>query len=88
MVIGGYQTGSRNVSRDLGVLDAREHLRKAGLVFEMDKLMRENRLRQTEVAGLIGIRPSAVSSMLRGEFRQFSVVSLRRFLKALAQTHA
>ena len=80
-----YEIGSRNVFKDLGVPNPDEHLVKAQLVFKMDAIMKERRLKQAEVAGLLGIRQPDVSKMLRGEFRQFSVESLLRFLVALNQ---
>ena len=43
----------------------------------------QRRLKQVETAELFGIRqPDALSKMLRGEFRQFSVERLLRFLVA------
>jgi len=81
----GYVTGASNVFRDLGVPNAEEHLVKAQLVFKIDTLMKERKLKQTEAAQLFGIRQPDVSKMLRGEFRQFSVERLLRFLVALDQ---
>jgi len=81
----GYEAGSRNVFKDLGVPNADEHLVKAQLVFKIDALMKERGLKQVEAAGLFGIRQPDVSKMLRGEFRQFSVERLLRFLVALDQ---
>ena len=81
----GYEAGSRNVFKDLGVPNADEHLVKAQLVFKIDSLMKERGLKQVEAAGLFGIRQPDVSKMLRGEFRQFSVERLLRFLVALDQ---
>jgi predicted XRE-type DNA-binding protein len=62
-----------------------EHLVKAQLVFKIDTLMKERKLKQVEAAKLFGIRQPDVSKMLRGEFRQFSVERLLRFLVALDQ---
>jgi predicted XRE-type DNA-binding protein len=81
----GYETGSRNVFKDLGLRDADEHFVKAHLVFKIDTLMKERGLKQVEAADLFGIRQPDVSKMLRGEFRQFSVERLLRFLVALDQ---
>lgn len=81
----GYETGSRNVFKDIGVPNAEEHLVKAQLVFKIDTIMRERSLKQIEAADLFGIRQPDVSKMLRGEFRQFSVERLLRFLVALDQ---
>jgi len=80
-----YETGSGNVFKDLGVPNAEEHLVKAQLVFKIDRIMKDRGLRQVEAAGLFGVRQPDVSKMLRGEFRQFSVERLLRFLVALDQ---
>ena len=80
-----YETGSRNVFKDLGIPNAEEHLIKAQLVFKIDSLLKERGLKQIEAADLFGVKQPDVSKMLRGEFRQFSVERLLRFLVALNQ---
>jgi predicted XRE-type DNA-binding protein len=79
----GYEIGSRNVFKDLGIPNAEEHLIKAQLVFKIDSIMKGRGLKQAEAAELLGIKQPDVSKMLRGEFRQFSVERLLRFLVAL-----
>jgi predicted XRE-type DNA-binding protein len=81
----GYETGSRNVFKDLGVSNAEEHFVKAQLVYKIDTLMKERGLKQIEAADLFGVRQPDISKMLRGDFRQFSVERLLRFLVALNQ---
>jgi len=81
----GYETGSRNVFKDIGVPNAEEHLVKAQLVFKIDTILKARGLKQVEAARLFGVRQPDVSKMLRGEFRQFSVERLLRFLVALDQ---
>jgi len=81
----GYEIGSGNVFQDLGLPNAEEHLLKAQLVFKIDRIMKSRRLKQAEAAHLLGIQQPDVSKMLRGEFRQFSVERLLRFLVALDQ---
>ena len=81
----GYETGSSNVFKDIGVPNAEEHLVKAQLVFKIDAVMKKRRLTQVQAAGLFGVRQPDVSKMLHGEFRQFSVERLLRFLVALDQ---
>ncbi len=76
---------SKNVFKDIGVRDPEEHLVKAQLVFKIDGIMKKRRMKQVEAAGLFGVRQPDVSKMLRGEFRQFSVERLLRFLVALDQ---
>jgi predicted XRE-type DNA-binding protein len=81
----GYEIGSRNVFKDLGVPNPEEHLVKAQLVFKIDTIMKKRRLKQGDAAAVLGIRQPDVSKTLRGEFRQFSVERLLRFLVALNQ---
>ena len=81
----GYEVGSGNVFKDLGVPNAEEHLVKAQLVFKIDAIMKKRRMKQTEAATLFGVRQPDISKMLRGEFRQFSVERLLRFLVKLDQ---
>lgn len=81
----GYETGSGNVFKDLGLPNADEHLVKAQLVFKIDTIIKDRGLKQVEAAALFGVRQPDISKMLRGEFRQFSVERLLRFLVALDQ---
>jgi predicted XRE-type DNA-binding protein len=80
-----YEIGSRNVFKDLGLPNAEGHLVKAQLVFKIDTILKKRHLKQVEAAALFGIRQPDVSKMLRGDFRQFSVERLLRFLVALDQ---
>jgi predicted XRE-type DNA-binding protein len=80
-----YETGSGNVFKDIGVPNAEEHLVKAQLVFKIDAILKKRGLKQVEAADLFGVRQPDVSKMLRGDFRQFSVERLLRFLVALDQ---
>jgi len=81
----GYKAGSRNVFKDIGVPNVEEHFVKAQLVFKIDAILKARGLKQAEAAALFGVRQPDVSKLLRGEFRQFSVERLLRFLVALAQ---
>ena len=80
-----HQKSTGNVFADIGLPDADEHFVKAKLVFKIDGLMRERGLKQVEAASLFGVKQPDVSKMLRGDFRQFSVERLLRFLVALGQ---
>jgi predicted XRE-type DNA-binding protein len=80
-----YEIGSRNVFKDLGIPNAEEHLVKAQLVYKIDTIMKERGLKQAQAAELFGVKQPDISKMLRGEFRQFSVERLLRFLVALDQ---
>lgn len=80
-----HESGGPNVFKDIGIPNAEEHLIKAQLVFKIDAIMKDRGLKQVEAADLFGIRQPDISKMLRGEFRQFSVERLLRFLVALDQ---
>src|ERR1700676_122214 len=80
-----HQTGGGSVSNELGVPNGEEHRIKAQLVFKIDLILKERGLKQVEAAGLIGSSQPDISKLLRGEFRQFSVERLLRFLVALDQ---
>ena len=54
-------------------------------MFKIDGIMKSRRLKQAEAAELLGIKEAGVSKMLVGEFRQFSVERLLRFLVKLDQ---
>ena len=78
-----HKTEGLNVFKDIGVPNAEEHMVKAQLVHKIDTIMRKRGLKQVEAGKLFGIPQPDVSKMLRGEFRQFSVERLLRFLVAL-----
>jgi predicted XRE-type DNA-binding protein len=78
-----FEVGRRNVFKDLGLPNAEEHLVKAQLVYKIDTILKDRKLKQVEAGRLFGIPQPDVSKMLRGEFRQFSVERLLRFLVAL-----
>ena len=74
---------SGNIFADIGLPNADEHLIKAKLVLKIDGLMRARGLKQVETAVLFGVNQPDVSKLLRGDFRQFPVERLMRFLVAL-----
>ena len=80
-----HYAGSGNVFADLGLRNPEEHLIKAQLVYKIDSLMKERGLKQVEAAKLLGVKQPDISKMLRGDFQQFSVERLLRFLVALGQ---
>ncbi len=80
-----HEIGSGNIFADIGLPNAGEHLIKAQLVFKIDNLMKKRGLKQADAAKVFGVKQPDVSKMLRGDFRQFSVERLMRFLVALGQ---
>ena len=80
-----YEIGSGNVFRDIGLRNPERHLVKAQLMIKIDGLMKQRGMKQGEAARLFGVKQPDISKMLRGDFRQFSVDRLMRFLVALGQ---
>jgi len=80
-----YEIGGGNVFADIGLPNAEDHLIKAQLVFKIDGLLKKRGLKQVDAAQLFGVKQPDISKMLRGDFRQFSVERLMRFLVALGQ---
>jgi predicted XRE-type DNA-binding protein len=80
-----HEVGSGNVFADIGLPNAEAHIVKAQLVYKIDTLMKSRRLKQVDAASLFGVKQPDISKMLRGDFRQFSVERLLRFLVALGQ---
>jgi predicted XRE-type DNA-binding protein len=77
--------GTGNIFADIGLPNAADHLIKAQLVYKIDCIMKARKLRQVDAAKLLGVKQPDISNMLRGDFRQFSVERLLRFLVALGQ---
>ena len=77
--------GSGNVWADLGYPDADDMLAKAGLVVEIDRIIRARRITQAQAAELMGIDQPKVSNLLRGRFRGYSMQRLMEFLTRLGR---
>jgi len=80
-----HTVGSENVFADIGLPHAGEHLIKAQLVYKITVLLKTRGIKQVSAAKLFGVKQPDVSKMLRGDFKQFSVERLLRFLVALGQ---
>ena len=74
---------SGNVFADLGFKNPAEHALKSELVRRIAKALKAQSLTQAEAAKKLAIGQPDVSKMLAGQFRQFSVERLMRFLVAL-----
>jgi predicted XRE-type DNA-binding protein len=64
---------------------ADDYFLKAQLVRKIDALLKERGLKQVQAAELFGVKQPDVSKLLHGDFRQFSLERLLRFLVALGQ---
>ena len=80
-----HQIGSQNIFADIGILNAEEHLIKAQLVIKINTLIQELSLTQIQAAKILGVQQPDVSKMLNGDFKQFSLERLMRFLVSLGQ---
>ena len=74
-----------NVFADLGHPEPEVHLLKAELVTRIDRIIRRRKLKQVEAAKLLGLSQPDVSRLLRGDFRNYSLERLLRFLTALGR---
>jgi predicted XRE-type DNA-binding protein len=76
---------SGNLSTGPGVQNPEEHALKAELLRQIAARIEAEGLTQTAAAERLGISQPDVSRMLSGNFRQFSVERLMRFLVTLGQ---
>jgi predicted XRE-type DNA-binding protein len=79
------EVGSGNVYADLGFDNPEEMLAKAHLVSEMQKVIKQKKLTQTEAAEILGLTQPKLSVLLKGHFRGYSTDRLIRFLRILGQ---
>jgi len=74
-----------NVFADLGLPNPEERLAKGLLILHIQRIMKRDHLTQTQAAGRMGITQPALSSLLRGDVRGFSLDRLFRCLRAMDQ---
>lgn len=77
------EASTGNVFADLGLPDADKLQIKSGLTIEIAKAIRERGLTQAEAAERMGLTQPKVSSLLRGEFSNFSERKLMNCLNRL-----
>ena len=75
--------GSGNIFADIGIKDADELLARAQIGVEVLKILQSRKLKQREIANLLGIQQTEVSHLLNGHFSRFSEGKLLSFLKKL-----
>jgi predicted XRE-type DNA-binding protein len=78
-----FHEGSGNVFADLGLEDADELYSRAKIGFEVWKILKERKLKQKEIAQILGIAQSDVSLLMNCKFNRFSTEKLLNFLKKL-----
>lgn len=77
--------GSSNVFADLGYADAAERQIKTRLALAVNELLKARKLKQREIATLLGVPQPKVSALKNYRLDQFSVERLMEFLTALNQ---
>jgi predicted XRE-type DNA-binding protein len=78
-----YEVGSGNVFADLGLKEADQLLARAQIGFYVFKILEEKKLKQREIADILGIAQSDVSHLMNGHFSRFTTDKLLDFLKHL-----
>jgi predicted XRE-type DNA-binding protein len=74
--------GGGNVFEDLGFHDAQDHLAKAELVSELKHIVDREGWTQARAAKVMGMAQPDVSRLLRGQFSNYSIDRIMRFLRA------
>ena len=77
--------GTSNVFADLGYPDAAERETKTRLALAVNELLKARKLKQREIALLLGVPQPKVSALTNYRLDQFSVERLMQFLTALNQ---
>jgi predicted XRE-type DNA-binding protein len=81
-----YEEGAGNVFADLGLEDADELLTRARIGFHVYTLLKRRKLKQHDMATLLGIAQPDVSHLMNGHFSRFTADKLLDFLRRLDQT--
>lgn len=75
--------GSTNVFADLGYPDAEERQTKLRLAYAINKIVADRKLRQSQVADILGVNQPKISALMHYKLEGFSVERLMTFLTAL-----
>ena len=78
-----FEEGSGNVFADLGLKDADELFTRAQIGFHVYELLKAKKLKQREIATLLGIAQPDVSHLMNGHYSRFTTDKLLDFLKRL-----
>src|SRR5216683_2390652 len=78
-----FEESSGNVFTDLGLKDADELFARSQIGFCVYKIIELRKLKQKEIATLLGIAQPDVSHLMNGHFSRFTTDKLLDFLKRL-----
>ena len=77
------EVGSGNVFADLGLKDADQLIARSQIGFHVFQILEQKRLKQREIASILGIAQSDVSHLMNGHFSRFTTDKLLDFLRRL-----
>jgi predicted XRE-type DNA-binding protein len=77
--------GTGNIFADLGLPDAAERHTKTRLAIAINRIIKEQRLKQIDAAGLLGVPQPKVSALVNYRLDGFSVEKLMDFIVALGR---
>ena len=80
-----FEEGSGNVFADLNLKEANQLLTRAQIGYHVFKILEDRKLRQREMASILGIAQPDVSHLMNGHFSRFTTDKLLDFLKRLDQ---
>lgn len=78
-----FEEGSGNVFADLGLKDADQLLARAQIGYHIFKILKDGKLKQREIADVLGIAQPDVSHLMNGHFSRFTTDKLLDFLRRL-----
>ena len=78
-----FEESSENVFADLGLKDADQLLARAQIGYHVFKILEEKKLKQREIADVLGNAQPDVSHLMNGHFSRFTTDKLLDFLKRL-----
>ena len=78
-----FEEGCGNVFADIGLKDADPLLVRSQIGFHVFKILEDKKLKQREIAGVLGIAQPDVSHLMNGHFSRFTTDKLLDFLRRL-----
>ena len=78
-----FEEGTGNIFADLGLKDSDELFGRAQIGFCVYKIVQVKKLKQREIAAVLGIAQSDVSHLMNGHYSRFTTDKLLEFLKRL-----
>src|SRR5208282_794172 len=80
-----FEESSGNIFADLGLDNSGELYVRAQIGVHVFKILKEKKLKQREIATILGIAQPDVSHLMNGHFSRFTTDKLLDFLKRLDQ---